>query len=86
MALAVTKRLPECSVVLWGRNEERVDQIRRGGSVEATCDLAQAVSSAELVVLAVPVGAMGPLGKQVLKIKAIRLGSAFLAGASFNTP
>ena len=67
VALAVTKRLPECSVVLWGRNEERVDQIRRGGSVEATCDLAQAVSSAELVVLAVPVGAMGPLGKQVLK-------------------
>ena len=67
VALAVAKRCPDCSVVLWGRNEERVAEIRNGGFANVTCDLAEAIHESDLVVLAVPVGAMEDLGRRFLQ-------------------
>ena len=46
--------------VLWGRNAERVEKTCALG-MSATTDLAEAVGGADLIVLAVPVGAMAPL-------------------------
>ena len=48
--------------VLWGRREERVEAARALG-LESTTDLKVAVQNADLVVLAVPVGAMDSLGE-----------------------
>lgn len=45
------------SVTLWGRRSERVEATRKLG-LEATTDIGQAVKDADLVILAVPVGAM----------------------------
>lgn len=47
--------------VLWGRKPERVEAARRLG-LEATTDLAAALAGSDLVVLAVPVGAIEALG------------------------
>ena len=66
VALAVAKRRPESSVILWGRNEERVTAIRSGGFPDVTSDLKRAVANADLVILAVPVGAMEDLGRDAL--------------------
>lgn len=44
-------------VILWGRREERVASTRKLG-LQATTDIAKAVEGADLVILAVPVGAM----------------------------
>ena len=67
VALAVGKRHPECPVLLWGRDSERVAEIRATGFEWVTDDLSLAVGDAELIILAVPVGALKPLGRQVLE-------------------
>ncbi|MCS5540943.1 MAG: prephenate dehydrogenase/arogenate dehydrogenase family protein [Roseibacillus sp.] len=67
VALAVGKRHPDCSVILWGRNPERVAEIRATGFECVTDDLSLAVHDAELVILAVPVGALKRLGRRVLE-------------------
>lgn len=67
VALAVGKHHPGSSVVLWGRNPERVTEIRATGFKDATDDLSLAVRDAELVILAVPVGALKALGRQVVE-------------------
>ena len=59
-------RFPEASVRLWGRNPERMAAIRESGFDFATTDLAQAIQDADLIILAVPVGAMAALGEQLL--------------------
>ncbi len=66
VALAVSKRHAESSLTLWGRNVERVAEIRSTGFDQVTDDLALAVQDAELVILAVPVGALEDVGKQML--------------------
>ena len=66
IALAVRKRHQENSIRLWGRNAERVAEIEAAGFEHATSDLGRAVEGAELIILAVPVGAMEALGRQLL--------------------
>lgn len=68
VALAIAKRHPDYSVVLWGRSLERVAEIRSAGFEHVTSDLALAVRDAELIILAVPVGAMAALGRQLLEV------------------
>jgi len=51
-------------VALWGRNAERVEATRALG-LDATTDLGDALSDADLVVLAVPVGVMPVLAEQL---------------------
>ena len=67
VALAVHKRHPSTEIILWGRNQERVAEIRAAGFEHATHDLRLAVKGADLVILAVPVGAMEKLGAQVVE-------------------
>ena len=68
MALAVSKLHPEKSVALWGRNPDRVAEIRDTGFEQVTDDLALAVHNAEVIILAVPVGALRTLGEQLVAI------------------
>ena len=68
VALAVTKRHPGFSVVLWGRNQERVAEIREAGFEHVTSDLELAIKDAELIILAVPVGAMEDLGRRLIEL------------------
>lgn len=63
-SLGLAAREAGCGVILWGRREEPVRMAERLG-LEATMDLGEAVSGADLVVLAVPVGAMAKLGARL---------------------
>lgn len=63
VALALRDRL-DC--VLWARRGETVEQARDGGVPHATTSLEEALEGAELVILAVPVGAMPDLLRQAI--------------------
>lgn len=52
------------SSILWARNPDRAAEARTLG-LQATTDLAAAVNHRDLVILAVPVGAMGDLAKRL---------------------
>lgn len=58
IVLAAQKHRPGLSVCLWGRRESGVSEARERGIHEATTDLAEAVSGADVIILASPVGAM----------------------------
>ncbi|BDS05432.1 prephenate dehydrogenase [Oceaniferula spumae] len=58
IALAAQKRVPKLSVSLWGRREKAISDALDRGIKEATTDLAQAVTGADIIILASPVGAM----------------------------
>lgn len=59
LALAALENPP--NVRLWARKQETVDEAARLGIDAATADLAEALKDADLVILAVPVGAMAAL-------------------------
>lgn len=56
-SVALACRDAGMSAILWGRREERVQATRELG-LEATTDIEKAVAEADLIILAVPVGAM----------------------------
>lgn len=54
------------NVTVWARRPEAAEEAYKlGAAAEATTDLHRAVADAELVVLAVPIGAMPALAKQI---------------------
>ncbi len=59
LALSDLENPPE--VTLWARKQETVEEARTLGIPRVTADLAEAVKGANLVILAVPVGAMPAL-------------------------
>lgn len=59
LALAALEDAPQVS--LWARKQQTVDEARELGIRDVTTDLAEAVTNASLLVLAVPVGVMAPL-------------------------
>ena len=61
IALAVQEYLPSVQVCLWGRREESVAEALTLGIGESTSDLAKAVTGADLIILASPVGAMAKI-------------------------
>ena len=63
LALALAKRHPDAAVTLWARSAERVAEVRQSGYEHITADLDLTVKDADLVVLAVPVGAMRHLAE-----------------------
>lgn len=65
LALAVKIRHPEREVILWGRSEEKVAAIQTSGFSDATTSLEDALRGSDLVVLAVPVGAMEALANRI---------------------
>lgn len=66
MALALAKRHPEAGVTLWARSAERVAEVRQSGHENITVDFDLVVREADLVVLAVPVGAMRGLAEALV--------------------
>jgi len=58
LALALPKPDGAPRVKLWVRRAETVKEAEAAGIANATCDLAEAVADADLIVLAVPVGVM----------------------------
>lgn len=67
LAMALAKRDTPPGVHLWMRKQETLQAARERGLEGATCDLTLAVSKADLLVLAVPVGAMATLLAQALE-------------------
>jgi len=65
MALSIRERGP--SVSLWSRREETTARALERGIPGATSDLAEAIAGADLIVLAVPVGAMPDLVRRCLE-------------------
>ncbi len=65
--MALAKRHPHVEVRLWGRSAGRVAEVRQSGFEHVTADFDLAVRDAELIVLAVPVGAMGGLATRLLE-------------------
>src|SRR5258708_19693174 len=66
IGLAARQRKVAKRVVIWGRRPDAVDQAYKlGAADEAVTDLAKAVTDAELVVLATPIGAMQALVEQM---------------------
>lgn len=61
LALALPSLKSAPSVKLWVRREETLKEARAAGVISVTCDLAEAVNDADLIILAVPVGVMPPL-------------------------
>jgi prephenate dehydrogenase len=66
LALALGSLVPPPRVRLWTRKIATANTARELGIHEATCELQQAVAGADLLVLAVPVGAMAALVAQAL--------------------
>ncbi len=66
LALALERLENPPRVTLWARRPETADSALKLGIRHATTDLAEAVKDADLVVLAVPVGAMPVLVSQAL--------------------
>ena len=66
IGLAARQRKVAGKVAVWARRQEAADEAYKlGAADEATTDLRRAVADAELVVLAVPIGAMPALAKQI---------------------
>jgi prephenate dehydrogenase len=66
LALALERLAQTPHVTLWARRPETADSALKLGIRHATTDLAEAVRDAELLILAVPVGAMPALVSQAL--------------------
>lgn len=67
VALAVRQFLPETRVCLWGRREEPLKLAKELGAADVcTTDLQEAVSGADLIVIASPVGVMKELAGKFL--------------------
>ncbi|WP_424315227.1 prephenate dehydrogenase/arogenate dehydrogenase family protein, partial [Haloferula sp.] len=64
LAMALQDRL---EVSLWARRDQSVASARDLGIRSATTNLKEALSEADLVILSVPVGAMGPLMELALE-------------------
>ncbi len=66
IGLAARHRKIAGKVAVWARRQEAADEAYKlGAADEATTDLRRAVADAELVVLAVPIGVMPALAKQI---------------------
>lgn len=63
-SVALAAKSSGYEAILWGRNPDRVEATKALG-LSATTDLSDAVSEADLVVLAVPVGVMPQLARQL---------------------
>ncbi len=67
LGMAARTRKAAGHVTIWARRHEAADEAWKiGAADEATTDLAKAVTDADLVVLATPIGVMEPLVRQFL--------------------
>lgn len=66
IALGMEKLHPKVGVRMWARSAERVSEIAAQGFSHATTDFDLVVGDAELIILAVPVGAMPGLAERLI--------------------
>ena len=66
IALGMAQRHPQVAVRMWARSAERVAEICAQGFSHATTDFDLVVKDAELIILAVPVGAMPALVERLI--------------------
>lgn len=67
VAMAVRRHMPACDLRLWARRQEPLTQAEKLGIATHTClDVQEAVSGAELVILATPIGAFEELTQRML--------------------
>ncbi len=64
--MALDQQQPTCTVRLWARRPETVEQAIANAIEGATANLEEAVQNTDLLVLAVPVGAMADLVKSAI--------------------
>jgi prephenate dehydrogenase len=69
LALALAELENPPHVRLWARKQETVDEATQLGISHTTADLAEALKDADLVILAVPVGAMAALVSSALEAR-----------------
>lgn len=69
IALALRAQHGAKNLSLWCRGSERVTELRNHGFSGATADLAEAVSGADLIILAMPVGGMAERAKQLVGLE-----------------
>ncbi|MBT7959199.1 MAG: prephenate dehydrogenase/arogenate dehydrogenase family protein [Akkermansiaceae bacterium] len=72
IALAAQSRMQGVAAVLWGRREDSIREAKELGITYATTDLENAVSEADMIILATPVGAMLQILDSVSKIKSLK--------------
>ena len=70
LALALQKFSNGHEVALWGRREKAVAEARAAGVRFATCDLAEAVAGASIIILCTPVGVMAEMVTCILESSA----------------
>lgn len=73
IALAMQDHFPEISLALWGRREEVARLARSMGISGATSDFKLAVSHADLIILATPVGIMPSLVQRLSEFNSTAL-------------
>lgn len=71
---AVRKRFPEVKLSAWARRESVADTLRKDpGAVDlASTDLEEAIAEADLVILAMPTGAMADVVRRISRFPEIR--------------
>jgi len=69
VAISAQQHIPNLEVVLWARNPDAVTQAKAIGLSGATTDFEEAISGADLIILATPVGIMESLATRLLKIR-----------------
>lgn len=67
IALAIRKKCPSLELVLWGRREQPLSLARSLGVTETTTEIAKAVDSSDLCILATPVGVMAGVAEKIVK-------------------
>lgn len=68
IALAMQMHFPQVNLSLWGRREEVAQQGRALGISGATSDFESAVTDADLIILATPVGIMPSLVERIIPL------------------
>jgi prephenate dehydrogenase len=66
IALAVQEKMPACELRLWARREAPLTLAREKGIDHTFTDARQAVSGADLIILATPIGAFEELSRSIL--------------------
>ena len=68
IALALREKSPRTRIAVWARREAAASEVRKRTRADvATTDLELAVEDAELVIFCVPIGAMPPLARKIVK-------------------
>jgi len=75
VAISMRKHLPDVEVALWARNPDVAEKAKQLGIEHSSSDLLEVIHGADIVILATPVGIMGDLVSEMLRL---RSGESFI--------